>query len=101
MLGFAKIHRLPEYFKNDLNQDLQILNSFEDCRFIWLLRTFGSVLFPLEGAIFERTNLESSDFRTATHFTIDPEKNRLKKAKFSKEGVLGLLKNYDIVVEDS
>ncbi len=48
MLGIAKKHRLPEYFKNDLNQDLQILNSFEDCRFIWLLRTAGSVLFPLE-----------------------------------------------------
>lgn len=53
----------------------------------------------LQGAIFSATVLENADFRTARNFNIDPERNRLKKAQFSKEGAIGLLKKYDIVVK--
>ena len=52
----------------------------------------------LDGAIFDRTNLEKSDLRQARNFNIDPEKNRIKKARFSKENVLGLLRSYDIAI---
>ena len=68
--------------------------KFKACRLIQVDFTEAELIgssfnnCDLEGAIFERTNLENSDFRTATHFTIDPEKNRLKKAKFSKHSVL-------------
>jgi len=54
----------------------------------------------LNGAIFERTNLEKADLRTAINYGIDPEKNQLTKAKFTKDGVIGLLQKYNIVVED-
>jgi fluoroquinolone resistance protein len=37
----------------------------------------------LRGAIFEKTNLEKSDLRSSYAYTIDPEKNQIKKAKFS------------------
>jgi uncharacterized protein YjbI with pentapeptide repeats len=53
----------------------------------------------LSGATFDNTNLEKVDFRTSFNFTIDPEINRIKKAKFSLPGVLGLLNKYDIVIE--
>ena len=53
----------------------------------------------LKNAIFERTNLEKVNFITSINFSIDPEINRLKGAKFSKEGVVGLLQKYQIVVE--
>ena len=53
----------------------------------------------LKGATFNTTVLENADFRTARNFSIDPERNRLRKAQFSKEGAIGLLKKYDIVVE--
>ncbi len=51
-------------------------------------------------ATFERTILEKADFRTAVHFAIHPETNRLKKAKFSTKGLSGLLTQYNILISD-
>ncbi|MCB0559702.1 MAG: pentapeptide repeat-containing protein [Lewinellaceae bacterium] len=53
----------------------------------------------LSGAIFERSVLEKADFRTAWNFIIDPELNRVRKAKFASAGLAGLLSKYDIEVE--
>ena len=53
----------------------------------------------LKNTIFDQTNLEKADFRTAYNFTINPEKNYLKGAKFSKENVVGLLSEYKIIIE--
>jgi len=53
----------------------------------------------LAGAVFDRTVLEKADFRTAYNYTINPETNRLKKARFSTEGLAGLLGKYDIIIE--
>jgi len=53
----------------------------------------------LTGAIFRDTNLEKSNFKTAYNFTIDPEINRIRKAKFSLETVHGLLEKYQIILE--
>ena len=53
----------------------------------------------LRSAIFENTILEKADLRTAANYTIDPEGNRIKKAKFSKEGLPGLLHKYNIDIE--
>ncbi len=53
----------------------------------------------LKNAIFENTNLEKSDFRTAMQFLIDPDKNRLKGSKFSKDNLSGLLDKYHINIE--
>jgi uncharacterized protein YjbI with pentapeptide repeats len=52
----------------------------------------------LSGAIFERTILEKADFRTASHYSIDPDANRIRKARFSLEGLPGLLEKYHIDV---
>ncbi len=53
----------------------------------------------LKETTFEHTILEHSDFRTAQNYQIDPQKNKLKKTKFSSEGLKGLLSNYDIIIE--
>lgn len=53
----------------------------------------------LSGAIFENTILEKADFRSAFNYSMDPEVNRMKKARFSLLGVRGLLGKYGIVVE--
>ena len=53
----------------------------------------------LSGAVFDATNLEKADLRSSLNYTIDPEKNKIKKAKFSVHGLAGLLDKYDIVVE--
>ena len=52
----------------------------------------------LSNAQFEQTNLEKSDFRTALHFNINPSTNRLKKAQFSRENLIGLVQNLGIVI---
>jgi uncharacterized protein YjbI with pentapeptide repeats len=64
----------------DLSQSV-----FEDC--------------DLADAVFENTVLEKADLRTAFNYSIDPEMNRVKKAKFSLINVRGLLAKYDIELE--
>ena len=58
--------------------------TFENCNF--------------NKAIFENTILIGADFSTSHHFAIDPEKNTIRKAKFSNDGILGLLGKYDIKI---
>jgi fluoroquinolone resistance protein len=69
-----------DFTEADLNQA-----KFENC--------------DLSGATFDRTILERTDFRTSYNFSIDPELNKIRKAKFSKEGILGLLDKYDLEVD--
>ena len=53
----------------------------------------------LVGAIFDHSILEKTDFRTSFNFSIDPEMNRIKKAKFSLATIKGLLDKYTIEIE--
>ena len=53
----------------------------------------------LDAARFERTTLEKADLRTSRNYSIDPELNKIKKAKFSIHGISGLLDKYDIEIE--
>lgn len=48
MLSVAKQLNLPKLYKSDLEDDPRVLNAFEGCSFIWLLRTCGSTLIPLK-----------------------------------------------------
>ncbi len=58
--------------------------KFEDC--------------DLAGALFDRSNLEKADFRNAFNYRISPTINRLKKAKFSQDGLAGLLHDFGIEI---
>lgn len=51
-------------------------------------------------AQFDQSNLTKADLRTAVHYIIDPTKNRIAKAQFSKDGLVGLLNAFDIIVEE-
>jgi fluoroquinolone resistance protein len=53
----------------------------------------------LAKAVFDNTLLEKADFRSSYNYSINPEVNRVKKAKFSIPGVIGLLDKYDIEIE--
>jgi len=50
-------------------------------------------------ARFDRSTLEWVDFRTSYNFSIDPQINKLKKARFPLSGIAGLLDKYDIIIE--
>ncbi|WP_139959129.1 pentapeptide repeat-containing protein [Flavicella sediminum] len=55
----------------------------------------------LRNATFDRSNLQKTDFRNSYDYTIDPEDNQIKGAKFSLQSVAGLLKKYQIKIEDT
>jgi len=49
--------------------------------------------------IFENTNLEKADLSTSKKITLDPNKNRVKDAIFSKENALGLLAVFQLNIK--
>jgi hypothetical protein len=49
--------------------------------------------------VFIDTIANKADFSTSYDYSFDPEKNKIKKAVFSMEGLKGLLEKYDIVVK--
>ncbi len=54
----------------------------------------------LQNAHFENTNLEKADFSTAYNYSLDPELNRIKRAKFAISGIAGLLGKYQIIIDN-
>ncbi|MFA5326179.1 MAG: pentapeptide repeat-containing protein [Prolixibacteraceae bacterium] len=53
----------------------------------------------LTQTVFENSILEKTDFRSAYNFSIDPDKNKIKKARFSTSGLAGLLEKYKLDIE--
>lgn len=53
----------------------------------------------LDRATFGQTLLEKADFRTSYNYIIDPENNKINKAKFSLSSITGLLAKYNIKIE--
>lgn len=52
----------------------------------------------LADAIFYRTNLEKADLASSRNYLIDPEGNRIRKARLSLAGAIGMLAKYDIEI---
>ena len=52
----------------------------------------------LSGTIFNNTVIVSADFSTARNFEIDPEQNKLQKAKFSSSDLIHLLTKYRLEI---
>lgn len=52
----------------------------------------------LSGTIFHNCDLSMADFSSAIHYNIDPQTNKIKKAKFSLPEVIGLLRGFDITI---
>lgn len=53
----------------------------------------------LKGAQFSHSSLIEADFRTAYNFAIDPENNRMKKARFGLQNLSGLLYKYELDIK--
>jgi fluoroquinolone resistance protein len=88
---FHKVKIKNTIFKNSSLQEIDFTacdltgSQFENC--------------DLARATFDGTVLEKVDLRTSFNYSIDPERNNLKKAKFSAAGIAGLLDKYDIQIE--
>ncbi len=94
ILHFASFYKLKiprTVFKNCKLEDVEFVEA-----------DLSNAIFShcdMSRAIFDQTNLEGADFLTAVHFSIDPENNRIQKAKFSTQNIAGLLERYKIVIE--
>lgn len=75
----SKLHHV-DFTETDLTE-----TCFDDC--------------DLQHAVFENTNLEKADFRNAINYSIHPDNNKLKGAKFALEGVVGLLHKYGVKID--
>lgn len=80
--------------------------QFINCSMIavdFMASDLTEVLFDncnLRRAVFIDTIANKADFSTSYDYTFDPEKNKIKKAIFSADGLKGLLEKYDIVVKN-
>jgi uncharacterized protein YjbI with pentapeptide repeats len=78
---------------------------FENCSIVaadFMNADITGVMFNncnLHKSVFTDTVANKTDFSTSYNFTIDPEKNKLKKAVFSEAGLKGLLTRYEIVIK--
>lgn len=52
----------------------------------------------LSGTIFHNCDLCKADFSSATRYDINPQTNKIKKAKFSLPEAIGLLRGFDITI---
>ncbi|MDP4186337.1 MAG: pentapeptide repeat-containing protein [Bacteroidota bacterium] len=69
---------------------------FSDCD----LTESSFVNSNLDSSQFEKCILDKVNFSTSNGYLIDPELNRMKKTKFSKYGLEGLLFKYDLIIEE-
>jgi uncharacterized protein YjbI with pentapeptide repeats len=53
----------------------------------------------LTGSVFFQSVLEKTDFRSATNYAINLEVNKVKKTRFSQDGLAGLVTQYDIEID--
>jgi fluoroquinolone resistance protein len=54
----------------------------------------------MDDKYFDELTFENDDFANSINYSIDPEINRLKGARFSLSGVIGLLDKYNITIEE-
>jgi fluoroquinolone resistance protein len=69
--------------------------DFSECD----LRKTSFINCDLKNSVFDHTDLSGADLSTAFDFNIDPEKNKLTKAKFSISGLPGLLIKHKLDIE--
>jgi len=86
--------------------EMKIKNTvFKDCQLHEVDFTeadLSNVVFDncdLMRAVFQKTNLQVADFSTAVNYSLDPAMNRVRKAKFSINGLPGLLTQYALDIK--
>ncbi|WP_108801942.1 pentapeptide repeat-containing protein [Aquimarina sp. Aq107] len=88
------------FFKRKLSKTLFKKSKLQEVDFTEC--DLSSAIFDdcnLQNTIFNKTDLQNADFRNSFNFTIDPENNKIKGAKFTLETIVGLLTKYNIKIE--
>ena len=94
LLNYTSFYHLD--LKNTLFSDCSLQETdFSECN----LSGASFKECNLLDTVFDRTNIEKADFRSAFNYRIDPNNNKIKKARFSVAGLGGLLTTYQIDIE--
>ncbi len=89
------------FYKNELKCAVFINSLLKEVSFVEVNLTGAKFTdCDLQSAVFDRSNLEKADFTTARNYSINPEINKIKKAKFSLPEVVGLLSHHDILISN-
>ena len=100
-VGFESCQmNLSSFFKRNMKKTVFKNCSLREVDFVEA-NLSGAVFenCDLEHAIFDHTNLEKADLRSSFNYKIDPVSNKIIKAKFSQNGLQGLLDKFDIIIE--
>ena len=88
------------FHKNDLKSTVFNNCNLQEVSFLETNLTSAKFIeCDLTSTVFDGTNLEKADFTTSRNYIINPETNRLKKARFSLPDVIGLLNHLDIEIQ--
>lgn len=88
------------FFRLSIGSTLFQSCKLHDCDFTETNLSKGRLLeCDLMSSTFSRSNLEATDFRNSFNIILDPEQNKLRKAKFSKNALPGLLTKYNLIIE--
>ncbi len=88
------------FYKKTINKAQFEGCKIQECDFSEsLLKQAKFMDCQLSGSTFMRTDLSEADFSSAYDFLIDPSQNKLKKAKFSRQHLDGLLMHLGIIIE--
>jgi uncharacterized protein YjbI with pentapeptide repeats len=80
-------------------------SRFENCKMHSVNFTMADLVktellnCDLYEAIFNNTNLSGVDLTKVTNFSIDPEMNKMKHARFRPQDLERLLYKYDLIIE--
>jgi uncharacterized protein YjbI with pentapeptide repeats len=102
LFGFGFTHCTLDYAKfYTLKMPGTVFTSCSIVAADFMAADISSVRFDncnLHKSIFLDTIANKADFSTSYNFVIDPDKNKLKKAIFSTDGLKGLLTKFDLVI---
>ncbi|MCP4116145.1 MAG: hypothetical protein GY737_12210 [Desulfobacteraceae bacterium] len=87
MLSISQSLGLPEHYPDDMTQDLQSLSDSKEGNWLWLLRTSGTVLVPLQVGIhptYVNYWLHSNHGQKVVCFVVDSRKGMVTQTTFSE-----------------
>lgn len=95
ILDFSSFYDLKLPKTNFLNSTL---NEVDFSNTVLIGSSFDNSF--LRRSVFFNTDLRKVDFRLAKEFSLDPEHNKIKEAKFNRLDLASLLEKYEILIDN-
>lgn len=87
MLNISQSLSLPQHYPDDLSKDLESLSNSQECKWLWLLRTCGTVLVPLHvgvDPVYINYWLHENHGQKVECFVVDSKKGFVTQVTFNE-----------------